>query len=71
MNWPLAVCDGNTVPESCLLAVDHVRQSYIGESLYPMFSESMQWYYLNGQTKDEVVLFKTYDSSMDVKARCR
>ncbi|KAL1621774.1 hypothetical protein SLS54_005297 [Diplodia seriata] len=69
-DWPLAVCDGSTVPEDKLLAADHVRKTYVGESLYPMFSENMRWYYLSRQTKDEVILLKTYDSSPNVRARC-
>ncbi|KAK1779918.1 hypothetical protein QBC45DRAFT_464573 [Copromyces sp. CBS 386.78] len=60
----------NTVQPQNLVAVDHVRKNYEGEGLYPLYDEGMKWYYLNRQTKDEVLLFKTFDSKEEVKARC-
>ncbi|KAJ0147821.1 hypothetical protein CTA2_755 [Colletotrichum tanaceti] len=69
-NFPLALCDGSTVTETNLLRVDHVRKHYVGESLYPLFSKDMRWYFLDRQSKDEVLVFKTYDSSTTVKAKC-
>ncbi|KAI8626761.1 putative 7 alpha-cephem-methoxylase [Xylariaceae sp. FL1651] len=69
-NFPLAVCDGSTLSTDRLLAVDHVRKYYVGESLYPMASAEYRWYYLGQQTKDEVLLFKTFDSSELVPAKC-
>ncbi|KAK0636138.1 hypothetical protein B0T17DRAFT_587397 [Bombardia bombarda] len=68
-NFPLAVCDGGTVPTEKLLAVDHVRKAYIGESLYPLPCPEYQWHYLSHQTRDEVLLFKTYDSATSARAR--
>ncbi|KAK3947437.1 hypothetical protein QBC32DRAFT_354304 [Pseudoneurospora amorphoporcata] len=69
-DYPLAVCDGSTVQPQNLVAVDHVRKNYEGEGLYPLYDEGMKWYYLNRQTKDEVLLFKTFDSKEGLKARC-
>ncbi|KAK3350474.1 hypothetical protein B0H65DRAFT_545598 [Neurospora tetraspora] len=69
-NYALAVCDGSTVQPQNLVAVDHVRKNYEGEGLYPLYDQGMKWYYLNRQTKDEVLFFKTYDSAEGVKARC-
>ncbi|KAK3687875.1 hypothetical protein B0T22DRAFT_375046 [Podospora appendiculata] len=60
----------NTVPPEKLLAVDHVRKYHIGESLYPLYCDTSRWYYLNGQSKDEALLFKTYDSSPKAAAKC-
>lgn len=71
-NFPLAVCDGSTVPADRLLAVDHVRKAYVGESAYPLAWPGYRWYYLGGQTRDEVLLFKTYDSGAGAGgARCK
>ncbi|OAA43583.1 hypothetical protein ISF_09668 [Cordyceps fumosorosea ARSEF 2679] len=70
-NYPLAVCDGSTVPQEKLIQVDHVRKYYIGESLYPLQSASYRWYYLNRQTPDEVLLFKIFDSKENVQAKCK
>lgn len=52
------------------MVVDHVRKSYVGESLYPLAYPGYRWHYLNRQTKDEVLMFKTYDSSESAPARC-
>ncbi|KAA8631814.1 hypothetical protein SMACR_09154 [Sordaria macrospora] len=60
----------NTVRPEKLVAADHVRKNYQGEGLYPLYDEGMKWFYLNSQTKDEVLLFKTYDSAEGMKARC-
>lgn len=70
-NYPLAVCDGSSVPEDKLLAVDHVRKHYVGEGLYPLADPQYRWYYLNQQTKDEVILIKTFDSKEGVAAKCK
>ncbi|KAL7791168.1 putative 7 alpha-cephem-methoxylase [Trichoderma afarasin] len=70
-NFPLAVCDGGTVPKEKLLTVDHVRKTYVGESMYPLACpERYKWYYLNRQEKEEVLLFKTYDSDINARAKC-
>ncbi|KAM7214593.1 putative 7 alpha-cephem-methoxylase [Rhypophila decipiens] len=70
-NFPLAVCDGSSVPTEKLLTVDHVRKTYVGESYYPLPSpDQYRWYYLNRQTPDEVLMFKTYDSDTKAPARC-
>ena len=69
-DYPLAVCDGSTVPESSLVTADHVRKFYIGESLYPLHNGSHRWYYLNRQTKDEVLLLKMFDNKEGVMATC-
>jgi hypothetical protein len=69
-DWPLAVCDGSTVDDSLLVAVDYVRSNYVGETLKVLYSPNLRWHYLSQQTKDEVFLFKQYDSSLEVKAKC-
>lgn len=67
---PLAVLDGSTVPVEKLVEVDVVRHSYLGESYYPMQDDGYRWYFINKQTKEEVLLFKMYDSNEAVKAKC-
>lgn len=68
-DYPLAVCDGSTVPATSLVTADHVRKFYTGESLYPLHNEAYRWYYLNRQTKDEVLLLKMFDNKEEVMAR--
>ncbi|KAJ5805664.1 uncharacterized protein N7503_003266 [Penicillium pulvis] len=45
-----------------IVAADHVRRDYNGESYYPLYIPGYKWYYLSGQMEHEVTVFKTYDS---------
>lgn len=67
---PLAVMDGSTVTDEKLVEVDVVRHSYIGESYYPLQHDAYKWYFINNQTKEDVLLFKMYDSAEGVRAKC-
>ena len=68
--WPLALVDARTVRRSDLVAADHVRAHYTGETYYVKQSPDFAWYYLSGQLPDEVLLFKNFDSD-DGKAQCK
>ncbi|KAI1121605.1 putative 7 alpha-cephem-methoxylase [Nemania abortiva] len=69
-SFPLAFCDGSSVPRDRLVEVDVVRQSFPGESYYPLESEEYKWHFLNKQTPDEVLFMKMNDSDTTVKAQC-
>lgn len=70
VDYPLAICDGSTVVPDELVLVDHVKRTYIGESVYPLYNPSLRWYYLNEQTKDEVLLLKMSDTNSKAGAKC-
>ncbi|KAJ5986316.1 7 alpha-cephem-methoxylase [Penicillium sp. IBT 35674x] len=61
-DYPLAICDASTVRSDRVIAADHVRRDYQGESYYPLYTPGYKWYYLSYQTEHEVTVFKTYDS---------
>lgn len=65
-DWPLALCDGSTMPYDELLGVDLVRRDYIGSTMYAKYKPGYKWYYLEHQTASEVCLFKNFDSSVEV-----
>ncbi|KAF2175361.1 putative 7 alpha-cephem-methoxylase [Zopfia rhizophila CBS 207.26] len=69
-NFPLAMCDGSTVGPRDLVLADHVRKTYIGETVYPLYQDNYKWYYLNRQTRDEVLILKMFDSEPTAKAKC-
>ncbi|CAO2647164.1 Nn.00g080860.m01.CDS01 [Neocucurbitaria sp. VM-36] len=69
-NFPLAVCDGSTVEPQDLVLADHVRSTYIGETVYPLYQDHYKWFYLNKQTRDEALMLKMFDSSPTAKAKC-
>lgn len=51
-----------SVSQEDLIAVDHVRRKYIGESYYPLYRPTYRWWYLSQQKRNEVILLKMYDS---------
>jgi len=67
---PLAICDGSTVPSEKLVAADAVRRSYVGEAYYLVEHAGYRWYFLDRQKREEVLVFKMYDSDRNVKAKC-
>lgn len=70
-DWPLAVCDGRTVDGSDLVETDHVRRQYSGSTLYMMHNPAQRFYYMSKQSKNEVLIFKNFDSKPDVEAKCK
>ncbi|KAI0902852.1 putative 7 alpha-cephem-methoxylase [Ustulina deusta] len=70
-NFPLTFCDGSSVPHEQLVEVDVVRQSFPGESYYPLESKGYKWHFLNQQRPDEVLFMKMNDSDTTVKAQCK
>lgn len=67
---PLTVCDARTVGSEDLLEVEFINADYVRRSYLVKYSEKFRFYYLNRMTKDEVVVFKVFDSA-DVKAKCK
>lgn len=64
------MCDGRSVHEDDLVASDFVRRQYQGETYFATFNDSHRWHFLSKQKPDEALLFKVYDSSDDVEAKC-
>ena len=72
VDWPLAVCDYQTINKADLQAIDTIFPHYAAEIYHLQHSKKHQWYYLSCQKGNEVLLFKTYDSDDTVaKRRCR
>ena len=70
-DWPVAVCDGRTTKESDLVAADNIRRDFVGENMFAKHNPDYRWYYLPDQEKDEVLLIKIHDSSLEVESRCK
>ena len=68
---PLAFCDPQSVEERDLLAVSRPSQDYVGEVYYLKFNPNQRFYYINGQTPEEMALFLTYDSSARSGTACK
>lgn len=66
---PLAIADAHSVPESDLVPVPLIYPNREGATLTVRPNERHRWFYLHGQTPEEVMLIKCYDSKLDGRAR--
>ncbi len=66
---PLAMCDASSVSESGLVPVERQAKERIGEIQLAIHEPSHRWYYFPQMQADEILLFKTYDSKDDGRAR--
>lgn len=67
---PLAVCDYQTVCRDDLVAVDSVFPHRVMEVYHVKHNPSHQWYYMEDQNVDDLLILKSWDSQED-KACCR
>jgi hypothetical protein len=66
---PLALCDARTVAPEDLVAGERRAKGRIGEIYQAVFSPDHRWYYFPNMRPDEVLVFKTFDSATDGRAR--
>lgn len=64
---PLAVCDSRSVDTIDLLESDYIYPTFVCETLVVKYAPRHKWYYLSGQTKEEVLLMTNYDSGSDTR----
>lgn len=69
-DWPLAVGDGSTFEDADLVETDHVRRYYTGTTIYVLHNPKQRYYYMDKQSKEDVLIFKNFDSKEGIKARC-
>ncbi|WP_332877573.1 CmcJ/NvfI family oxidoreductase [Massilia sp. S19_KUP03_FR1] len=66
LDAPLAVCDTRTVDPADLVAADIVYPNRTGEVFEVLYNPAHAWTYFHGMQFDEVLLFKQYDSAIDM-----
>ena len=66
---PLAVADAHSVPDSDLVPVALIYPDRRGETYTVRPNKQHKWYYAYGQTPEEVMLIKCFDSKLDGRAR--
>ena len=67
--YPLAVCDARSVDDEDLVAAERRAANRIGELYMVRFSSAQRWLYFPGMLPSEVLLIKTFDSTVDGRAR--
>ncbi|TVS12984.1 MAG: methyltransferase [Wenzhouxiangella sp.] len=69
VDHPLVVCDARTVGDDDLVAVERRGADRTGELQVALHQPEQRWYYYPRMNRDEVLLFKTYDSALDGRTR--
>ena len=63
MDWPLAICDAETVDfENDTMAGDVVDRDAVFENTQVHYNPEQKWYYLADQIPSELLIFKNADS---------
>lgn len=66
---PLAVCDARTVSDEDLIVSRLIYPDRVGEVYRVTFNARHQWFYFPDMSRDEILLFKSYDSASHDVAR--
>ena len=63
MDWPLAICDAETVDfENDTMPGDVVDRDAVFENTQVHYNPQQKWYYLANQIPSELLIFKNADS---------
>jgi len=68
-DFPLAVCDAQSVAADDLVATDLLYTDRTGETYNVRHNPAHRWFYAPRMSRDEVLLFRSYDSAEDGRAR--
>ena len=68
-DYPLVLCDASTVRNGDLVAVERRGEDRAGELQVALHQPEQRWYYYPNMNRDEVLLFKTFDSALDGRTR--
>ena len=68
-NHPLVLCDAATVRPEDLVSVERRAEERTGELQVALYDSGHRWYYFPEMQMDEALLFKTFDSETDGRAR--
>lgn len=66
---PLAICDAQSIDERDFVKTDLVYTHRVGEVMQLNHSPDHRWYYFPEMEPGEALIFKTYDSLADGRAR--
>ena len=66
---PLAIADARTIGSKELFPSSRVYPNRIGEVYHCAFNPEHRWYYFPNMQRNEAIVFKTFDSSKDGRAR--
>jgi hypothetical protein len=66
---PLAIADGRSIGTKELFPSSRVYPDRVGEVYHCAYNPEHRWYYFPKMQRDEAIVFKTFDSAKDGRAR--
>ncbi len=69
LNHALVICDAASVASEDLVAVERRAEERTGELQVALHNPEQKWFYFPEMQMDEALLFKTFDSETDGRAR--
>ncbi|EED34206.1 methyltransferase CmcJ [Luminiphilus syltensis NOR5-1B] len=69
LDQPLVLCDATTLSDGDLVAVERRAEERIGELQVALYNPQQRWYYYPRMHRDEILVFKTFDSADDGRTR--
>lgn len=69
LSAPLAICDARTVSPKKLVLCDLQYEDRVGEIYNLAHDPDHRWFYVPRMISDEILIFKSYDSATDGRAR--
>ena len=68
-NYPLTLCDAATLGPEDLVSVERRAEERTGELQVALHNPNQRWYYFPEMQMSEALVFKTFDSTTDGRAR--
>ena len=69
LQWPLAICDAQSIARDDLVETDLKYNDRTGEVLQMQYNPNHRWYYFPAMQPNEAMVFKCYDSMTDGRSR--
>jgi hypothetical protein len=66
---PLAIADARSLPLQNLIATERRYPDRVGEIYHITFNPDHRWFYFPNMQRNELLVFKTFDSQKDGRAR--
>jgi len=64
-SFPLAFLDAHTISMEDFVTLQRIDKGRVGEIQHVKFSERHKWYYFPKMERNEIAVFKTYDSHVE------
>ena len=68
-SWPLAIADAQTISANSLIVTERHYRDRVGQTFAIAYDPKHRWYWFPHMRPDEALVFKTYESARDGRAR--